>query len=367
MVNIALLHLGASLIASLPIAYRFSRNARSNVAKRIFVGTIWSVFLGIPFIDHDEMQLHSFVTMALSSLAFMVPLKLTQMVVYPTKKRKEVEEEDIGASSSSFGWQDFAGYIGEILFHVLPVSKAKDEPDRSKFLFKTLECVFFIVVKMLAASTFQLLILRILERENLKAGEILEYTSAVYGELLVLFALSLVANSWQQDVQALMIHLVTLGRFEMLLFYDFVFLSSSLREFWGRRYNRLVNHLLLHAVYIPAQTYHKYSKRVSAFVAFAVSGVMHAYIAHFSFGRGHLRSIVFFVVQPIWIEIESHLRLPAGRTHFFFYLSSYLYLGLFVEAMPEWMDKNPLPATTPWIDDEMAPKLANTIWQNVIR
>jgi len=63
------------------------------------------------------------------------------------------------------------------------------------------------------------------------------------------------------------------------------------------------------------------------------------------------------------MEIESHLRLPAGRTHFFFFISLYLYLGLFVEAMPDWMVVNPAPATLPLIDDRMAPKLADIILQ----
>mmetsp|Transcript_19980 Transcript_19980/g.43600 ORF Transcript_19980/g.43600 Transcript_19980/m.43600 type:complete len:130 (-) Transcript_19980:568-957(-) len=129
---------------------------------------------------------------------------------------------------------------------------------------------------MLAAATTQILILRILEDEQLKSDEMIHFTSATYRKLLVLFGVFVVANSWQQDVQGLLIYLVTLGRYTMLSFYDYVFLSSSLKEFWGRRYNRLVNHLILHTVYIPAQTYHNYSKRISGFLAFAVSGVLHS-------------------------------------------------------------------------------------------
>lgn len=47
------------------------------------VACLWSVFLGIPLLEEEELPIHAFTTMIASILAFIMPLKLTQLVLYP--------------------------------------------------------------------------------------------------------------------------------------------------------------------------------------------------------------------------------------------------------------------------------------------
>mmetsp|Transcript_19980 Transcript_19980/g.43599 ORF Transcript_19980/g.43599 Transcript_19980/m.43599 type:complete len:171 (-) Transcript_19980:905-1417(-) len=153
MVSSALIHLGVSLIASLPIAYHFRNNDggagdSTATAKRIFVGAMWAIFLGIPLVDHDDMSLHSFETMMTASLAFMMALKLTQVVIYPPLPRKRKDKAEDNIHGSSFDWKDFGQFVGDVLFYMLPVSRTEELPNRAKFLYKAMEYIFFIGVKI---------------------------------------------------------------------------------------------------------------------------------------------------------------------------------------------------------------------------
>jgi hypothetical protein len=60
--------------------------------------------------------------------------------------------------------------------------------------------------------------------------------------------------------------------------------------------------------------------------------------------------MAFFMLQPVWLDVETYLETPAGRTHLFFWLSSFFYVGLFVEVLPEFLEKSALESIHPWID-----------------
>jgi hypothetical protein len=305
--------------------------------------------------------------MAVASLAFMMPLKLTQMVLFrgeaeqASKQNDEDEDEDGKENTELMSLSDFGTFASSILFYLLPLSRPTTLPTWKDWSVNILEYSFWIALKCVMASALQLVMIALLEKEESDAAT--NKSPAIYAKLLILFSQALLATSWQQDLQCLFVHLLTSGNYEVLPFTQYVWFSSSLKDFWGKRYNRLINHLLLHTVYLPAQNHFNYSKRAARYLSFLVSGVMHVYIAHFAFdGRGrHWRSLLFFLAQPLWIELEAHFVLPVGRTYLFFFMSSILYVGLFVEAMPDWLERNETPPTHPFIDDYLGPQLVGMV------
>jgi hypothetical protein len=107
--------------------------------------------------------------------------------------------------------------------------------------------------------------------------------------------------------------------------------------------------LLRETVFIPAQNYYDCSKQVASVLAFTTSGILHSWVAYFTFGGGVVRASLFFVSQALWInQVEQREwyrnSFPsfwkAVVTVLYFYATACLYVGLFVEAMPDWLDKN---------------------------
>lgn len=91
-----------------------------------------------------------------------------------------------------------------------------------------------------------------------------ESNLVAYLQIEVLFTMELIAMAWGTDIQSVVINVLSGGRLEMLYMHNNPFLSSSLRDLWGRRYNLLINSLLKETAYIPAQTYYAYSKQVAS-------------------------------------------------------------------------------------------------------
>jgi hypothetical protein len=58
----------------------------------------------------------------------------------------------------------------------------------------------------------------------------------------------------------------------------------------------------------------------------------------------------FFLLQPIWNDVENYLVIPAGRTLLFFWLTLFLYIGLFVEVLPDYLENSAAPSIHPFVD-----------------
>lgn len=133
--------------------------------------------------------------------------------------------------------------------------------------------------------------------------------------------------------------------------FDHPYLSTSLQDFWGRRWNRVAESCLKSTVFYPILNSmsrvlgRKWAAIVASVVTFFVSNLMHEiiffYIGRVRFGGGIL---TFFIFQGICVVIESTLkkkivakrRLPQmiiGPLIFVFNLTTFVWL-----ALPELME-----------------------------
>jgi hypothetical protein len=89
--------------------------------------------------------------------------------------------------------------------------------------------------------------------------------------------------------------------------------SASIREFWGRRWNRTVSSWLREVVFFPCARSGRPS--LGRWLAFAISGAIHAYIVAFPLGLKDAATMTaFFLVQAPLCELD--IQLPAGRRPF---------------------------------------------------
>jgi len=385
-------HFAACVVAAVLVGYPLRRRIPEKGAaktttqitpsQRVYLAAIWFAFVGIPFCHRgrDELPLRTFSTMILVSLSCIAPLKLTELVAFPpppkkpstasgreaTKNKKYGEAQQ--SSSLSILLDDFVwNFLFSFLFYGFPVSKKNKTISLKEFSQKAVEIAAWIPLKIVAAATLHVVMTELSSSTQSSAGAPLfdQDTASSYTTLLILFCMSILAISWIQDIHMMLVHVATLGWYEMLPLHEYVLGSTSLEDFWGSRYNRLMNHLLRNCAYIPAQNYFGYTKCSARYATFAISGVMHSLIAHFTFGYGELRSFLFFILQPVWMDLVTprlaDLRYPVGLTHTFFFLSSVMYVGLFVEALPDWFDLNPNQKTIPLVDEVLAPKVAQLV------
>lgn len=346
--------IGATAVAVLPICYLCSKKG-SSLVKHSLVACLWIVFLGIPCLNQSEMEIRSSVTMITSVLSFIMPLKLTQLILCPYR-----EKDDLGASKKSDGdklnnistdenmsWRGFLSFVGSFFYYMIPISKTKPPfPTWQALLKQNAKYMVIILIKIIITPLFGLALRRLADKYPYPS---LRQEPVAYMKMEILFTLEVIGMAWTNDSQCVIVNLLSGGRLQMLHMHNFPFLSRSLRDLWGRRYNLLISTLLKETVFIPAQNSYGCSKQVASILAFTTSGVLHSWVAHFTFGGGVGRASLFFLLQAIWInrvEQKEWYRnsVPsiwkAVSPVLYFYATACLYVGLFVEAMPEWLDKN---------------------------
>jgi hypothetical protein len=371
---------------------------QQSVELRVLVMIIfWLLFLSIPFFvvtrhngDDDPFPLNTLTTMIKSAMIFMVALKLNQLIWFPKERNNKDPQQLLQATKEYrnkkeaksfvqttetettiihtrlYGWARFGG---SLLYYFFPISRSMFVPTWSQWLRLNFEFLGWIGVKMIAYAVVVQWMEQILEEDDDSSTLKLSWSSSLffvsnYAKLVFLFSIMVLAGSWNNDVLCCVVYVLSLGYYEVLTFSNYPFLSTSLKDFWGRKYNLLTHTLLKECVYIPAQNYAGCSKRKARYLTFAVSGLMHVYIVHFTFRRGYLRTMAFFLLQPLWIDVENYLVIPAGRTHLFFWLTLFLYIGLFVDVLPDYLKNSVVQSIHPWMD-----KTANQIihWLSYIQ
>jgi hypothetical protein len=319
---------------------------------------LWTVFLGIPFVvGSDQLPRNSVTTLLKSATPFILALRLSQLIWFPEKQHKEENASSFAADSTRARVQNWASFCGRLLYYFLPVSKSKPVPTWFRWVLMNLEFLLWIGIKMIGYAVVFQWMQQILAQQSDSSSTLLSTSSlftvfkdSSYAQLVTLYIAMILTGCWVNDAISCLVSIVSLGYYEVLTFLHYPILSNSLKDFWGRNYNRVTHNLLKECVYIPAQNYGGWSKPTARYLTFAVSGLMHVYTDYFVFGGGYWRTMAFFMLQPVWIDVEDVFTIPGGRTHLFFWLSSFLYLGLFVEVLPEFLEKSALESVHPWID-----------------
>ncbi|CAF1569125.1 unnamed protein product, partial [Rotaria sordida] len=176
-----------------------------------------------------------------------------------------------------------------------------------------------------------------------------------YGRL-AMFYIYICTGTFLNDIQIVLVRLVTLNKYSLVEFNNYPFLSKSIREFWGRRYNRLVGILLKEAIFDPIRRLPYSSATVGALASFIMSGILHVHVAVAGFGASSpLSPFLFFILQGIACCIEVMCPFTPPKllgillTHGFLLITAPLYVGLFTRAGPEFYEFNkPLLFDATW-------------------
>ncbi|XP_057529494.1 long-chain-alcohol O-fatty-acyltransferase-like [Amaranthus tricolor] len=108
--------------------------------------------------------------------------------------------------------------------------------------------------------------------------------------------------------------------FELFPPSDEPYLSSSISDFWGRRWNLMVTDILRHTVYKPTRVFlsnyigRDWASVISVIAAFVVSGLMHELIFYYMARVSPSWEVTwFFVLHGLCVVLEFCLKKVLGR------------------------------------------------------
>jgi hypothetical protein len=108
------------------------------------------------------------------------------------------------------------------------------------------------------------------------------------------------------DAQSAIVRIITRDKYMLKSLTNFPFLSQSLREFWGRRYNQLIGTILRESIFQPV-VQHISSKTAASLIAFLVSGLLHVHLALVTFKDFRpapaISNIIFFLATASLTKI----------------------------------------------------------------
>ena len=173
----------------------------------------------------------------------------------------------------------------------------------------------------------------------------------------IMVSFLVLTSSHVSDLMIGLVRLVTRDQYTLLSISNYPLFSKSLREFWGRRYNRLASTAFNECIFKPIKFYLS-SSMIASLVTFIISGLLHAHIALVVFDdkRAILPTFGFFVLHGILCCSESALpfRLPAALgwilTHLILFLTLPLCTNPSSRHGPLFFRNNPPPLfDVPWL------------------
>jgi hypothetical protein len=268
-------------------------------------------------------------------MCWTVSLRLVQLTSLPAT-----------GSAALSPWQ----FLSRVMWFLLPVSVRK-RPKR------TLPQVALHAAKHLSLAALELTALRWINKWLFRCLEAyppptsMGYLSSL--KFSGLYLLSFFFSMYALDIFAALVPLLSLDRFEFLEVNDWPILSSSLRDFWGRRYNRLVSALLRESVFMPLHSQAGFPTWAAALAAFGISGLMHAHWVLVGFGSWSdaMRVLGFFLLHGVGCSVEKLLpsALQALMPSLLLAVTAPLFAGTFIRAGPAFLRQLD-PAIPPLID-----------------
>ena len=169
-------------------------------------------------------------------------------------------------------------------------------------------------------------------------------------EKIFVFYISLTTISYMYDLETVLVRIFTKDHYTLESFTDFPFLSLSIREFWGRRYNRLINTVLKESIFEPISL-ELSSQTMAAMTTFIISGLFHVHIAFIAFDdTSHLLpTFLFFFFHGIACCLETYIQIRSSNyirwllTHVFLLITAPLLLEPFVKNGSPYLVVHPPP------------------------
>lgn len=297
-----------------------------------------------------------------SMMAVVVPF---QLVLVSTRLLLASSHQARATCSSLL--QEARYWSCEFLWFMLPLVKSKVPPNERGFLqyvmVPVLHSVVWAVVKFAVAPLIVEAMLAVCDGEQ---GAFKRPRDDFY--LLVLWFGSVIAGMWVYDMLNGVVTLLTVGRYSVVSFTNYPLLSTSISDFWSRRYN-LQFHTVLHRnVFLPLQSAVGLSPFAAGIVTFFVSGLLHGYIAHVTFPSCRCSFLLFFLLHGVGCAADRKLFggrgkalspgsgvLRAAVTPVCLSLTSALLLGAMKEGMPQWLQEEPQAAPPNALSEVVAP------------
>lgn len=184
-------------------------------------------------------------------------------------------------------------------------------------------------------------------------------TRVGYGRILLSYT-SMMTISYVLDVQKVLVRIITGDKYTLESFTNFPFLSLSLREFWGQRYNRFVGTVFKESIFEPIRSEFS-SSTIGGLTTFIFSGLLHVHIAHVVFDDKSIlfSTFMFFALHGIICSLEANIKFQFPEyiswllTHIFLLLTSPIIIGPFIKKESTFLIQHPPPL----INVEWIPKL----------
>ncbi|CAF2066277.1 unnamed protein product [Rotaria magnacalcarata] len=127
------------------------------------------------------------------------------------------------------------------------------------------------------------------------------------------------------------------------VFPAFPFVSTSLREFWSKRWNNLVKTSLqlISFFVIPKliDPIKPMSKTIKSLFAYVLSGCLHEYLIWFISGKWSGKSMIFFSIHGLLVLLEIKMKLPIRSNTFQGKLTGWIWtIGIMFITSPLFFD-----------------------------
>lgn len=268
----------------------------------------------------------------------LVAVSAFSIVFFSSSKREENANEGDAAHALS------DSVLGDAVKVIVPLARVANPPSTSSLLRG--------VVTQLGSAAVKLVLSVYVTASLARCDPEPSQASARCAALCVLLGVKFVADTWTSDIVAAVVSLVSRGKWRVLLMFDNVLQTKGCADFWGRRYNQPVSRLLRERVFEPLRQL-GVSPQYARIATFAVSGIMHAWIARVTFGAGsELTSLLFFLAHGAAASYEEDASEATGvspRLLFpaLFVALAPLYLGHFVRNLGPFLHSRPLPSYGP--------------------
>lgn len=184
-----------------------------------------------------------------------------------------------------------------------------------------------------------------------------------YGRIALSY-FALLTTSYIIDMETALMRFITRDKYTLQSYANFPLFSQSLRDFWGRRFNRFVGIIFKESLFHPLHSYMS-SREIKALITFIISGLLHVHIvfAVFNDNSSALSTFMFFFINGIACCVEAYIGIQLAQpfaslmTHIFLLLTVPMCIGPFIQDSAFLTASRPLFYGSAWIPKLPVPKI----------